>query len=128
MIELIQGLPEGVVGIEAVGQVTSDDYVAVTPAIEEALGVRDKIRLIHVLGDRFTGYTTGGMWNDGKLGLSHPLSFERIAVVTNHDGVRALVKGAGWSVPGQVRLFSNAEHDEAVTWVSADLEQGLGSP
>ena len=128
MIELIQGLPDGVVGIEAVGKVTSEDYAAITPAIEDALATRDKIRLIHVLGPRFSGYTAAGMWQDGKLGLSHPLSFERIAVVTDHGGVRALVKGAGWSIPGEMRLFSNAERNEAVTWVSAGLEQGPASP
>jgi SpoIIAA-like len=95
MIELIQGLPEGVVGIEAVGKVTSDDYAAVTPAIGVALASRDKIRLIHVLGARFSGYTAGGIWEDGKLALSHPLSFERIAVVTDHGGVRAPREGRG---------------------------------
>lgn len=118
MIELIQGLPDGVVGLEAVGQVTSEDYAAVTPAIENAFAAHEKIRLIHVLGDRFTGFTAGGMWQDGKLGLSHALSFERIAVVTDLDSVRTLVKGGGWTIPGEIRLFSNDEREEAVTWAS----------
>ena len=127
MIELIQGLPDGVVGIEAVGKVTSDDYTAVTPAIDEALAAHEKIRLIHVLGERFTGFTAGGMWEDGRFGLSHTFSFERIAVVTDLDSVRTLVKAGGWAVPGAIRLFSNADKDEAVTWVSADLEQAAPS-
>jgi SpoIIAA-like len=121
MIELMRGLPEGVIGIEAVGAVTSEDYAAVTPAIESALAARDKIRLIHVLGDRCTGFTAGGMWQDGKLGLSHVSSFERIAVVTDKDAVRTLVKRGGWTIPGELRLFSNAERDEAVTWASTNL-------
>ncbi len=118
MIELIQGLPDGVIGLEAVGKVTSDDYAAVTPALESALATHKKIRLIHVLGDRFTGFTAGGMWQDGKLGLSHAFSFERIAVVTDLDSVRALVKGGGWTIPGELRLFSNAERQQAITWAS----------
>ncbi len=116
MIELIQGLPDGVVGLEAVGEVSSDDYAAVAPAIESAFAAHEKIRLIHVLGDRFTGFTAGGIWQDGKLGLSHVFSFERIAVVTDLDSVRTLVKGGGWTIPGEIRLFSNAERDAAVTW------------
>jgi hypothetical protein len=124
MIELMQGLPNGVVGIEAVGKVTSDDYDVVTPAIESALAERKKISLIHVLGDRFTGFTAGGMWQDGRFGLSHAFSFERIAVVTDLDSVRTLVKAIGWSVPGEMRMFSNAERDEAVAWASADKEEG----
>ena len=122
MIELMQGLPDGVVGIEAVGRVASGDYDVVTPAIESALAARAKIRLIHVLGERFTGFTVGGMWEDGKFGLSHALSFERIAVVTDRDSVRKLVKAGGWVVPGEMRLFSNAEREEAFAWASADLE------
>ena len=69
-----------------------------------------------MLDDRFTGFTAGGMWQDGVLGLAHPLSFERIAVVTDPDSVRTLVKGGGWSIPGEVRLFPNAERDAAVMW------------
>jgi SpoIIAA-like len=122
MIELMEGLPDGVVGIEAVGKVTSDDYDVVMPAIESALAARTKIRLIHALGERFTGFTAGGMWEDGRLGLSHVSSFERIAVITDHDSVRTLVQAGSWAVPGEMRLFANAERDEAVTWASADLE------
>ncbi|MGZ4409675.1 MAG: STAS/SEC14 domain-containing protein [Gaiellaceae bacterium] len=123
MIELIEGLPDGVLGIEAVGKVTSDDYNVVTPAIESALAARTKIRLIHVLGERFTGFTAGGMWADGKFDLAHVSSFERVAVVTDHHSVRTLVKAGSWAVPGEMRLFSNAERDEAVTWASADKEE-----
>ena len=123
MIEVIHGLPDGVVGIEAVGKVTSDDYSVVTAAIEEALAAHEKIRLVHVLGERFMGFTAGGMWEDGRFGLSHAFSFERIAVVTDLGSVRTLVKGGGWTMPGAVRLFSNAEKDDAIAWVSVDLEQ-----
>ena len=123
MIELIEELPDGVVGLVAVGELSSDDYATVAnPAVERALERQDKLRLLHVLDDRFTGYTAGGMWDDAKLGLSHPCSWERIAVVTDHRQVRRLVKSAGWSVPGQMRLFSNAERAEAEAWVSEGLE------
>jgi hypothetical protein len=37
----------------------------------------------------------------------------RIAVVTDLDHVRKLVKGAGWEVPGEMKLFSNAQRAEA---------------
>ena len=76
MIELIEGLPDGVVGLEAVGEVTSDDYTSVAiPAVEDALSRHKKISLLHVLGDRFTGYEAGGGWADAKLGLLHAFSF-----------------------------------------------------
>ena len=120
MIELIAGLPDGVVGLEAVGQVTSDDYSSVAmPAVEDALSHHKKISLLHILGERFTGYEAGGEWADAKLGLLHAFSWRRIAVVTDLDHVRKLVKGAGWAVPAEMKLFSNAQRAEAEAWVSA---------
>ena len=114
MIELIEGLPDGVVGLEAVGEVTANDYASVAiPAVEDALSRHKKISLMHVLGERFTGYTAGGEWDDAKLALLHPFSFKRIAVVTDLDHVRKLVKGAGWLIPGEIKLFLNVQRAEA---------------
>jgi len=119
VIEVIEGLPEGVVGLEAVGEVTAADYETVaTPAIERARAGRDKVRLLYVIGARFESYTAGAMWDDTKLGLAHPFSWERIGVVTDEGSIRTMVKGFGWLIPGQVRLFSMSELDEAKAWVS----------
>jgi hypothetical protein len=123
MIELIDGLPVGVVGFESTGKVSAEDYEAVAPAIEQALASRERIRLLHVLGERFNGYTAGGAWSDAKLGLSHPFAFDRIAVVTDDAHVRAQVKGGGWLIPGEMKLFSNNERAQAEAWVSAGLKE-----
>ena len=122
MIELIEGLPDSVVGMEAVGEVESADYKTIAPEVERALEQHAKIRLIHVLDDRFTGYTAGGAWQDALLGLAHPRSFERIAVVTDSESIRRLVKLAGWSIPGQLRLFPNREREQAEAWASEGLD------
>jgi hypothetical protein len=123
MIELTDGLPDGVVGLEAVGRVDSSDYERVAgPAVQRALERHSKIRLIHVLDDRFTGYTTGGAWQDAMLGLAHPRSFDRVAVVTDSESIRRLVRLGGWSIPGQMKLFSNRERDRAQAWASEGLD------
>lgn len=123
MIELIEGLPDGVVGLEAVGEVESGDYKAIAaPEVTRALERHGKIRLIHVLDDRFSGYTAGGAWQDAVLGLAHPRSFERIAVVTDSESIRRLVQLAGWSIPGQLRLFRNREREQAEAWASEGLD------
>jgi SpoIIAA-like len=122
MIELIEGLPDGVVGLEAVGEVDSADYKTIAAEVERALERHATIRLIHVLDDRFTGYTAGGAWQDALLGLAHPRSFERIAVVTDSESIRRLVKLAGWSIPGQLKLFPNREREQAEAWASEGLD------
>jgi hypothetical protein len=122
MLAVIEGLPDGVVGLEAVGRVESGDYEAVgRPAVKRALEQHGKIRLLHVLDERFAGYTAGGAWQDAVLGLGHLHSFDRIAVVTDSASIRRLVKLGGWSIPGELRLFFNRERGDAEAWVSEGL-------
>ena len=123
MIELIDGLPDGVVGLVAIGQIESADYDAVAaPAVHKALERHPRIRVIHVLDDRFDGYTAGGAWQDAVLGLAHPRSFDRIAVVSDADSIRRLVTVAGWSIPGEVKLFPNGELEQATAWAIEGLD------
>ena len=123
MIELIEGLPDGVIGIEAVGNVTREDYTdIVAPAVERALASHPKIRLLHVLGDRLVAHSASALLEDAKLGLSNFRNIERIAVVTDRQQFRVLLKGAGWTFPGDLKLFANAEHAEAEAWVSEGLQ------
>lgn len=122
MIELIQGLPGDVVGIEAVGEVTAQDYErVVAPAVARALAAHGQIRLLHVVGDRFTGHTPSALWEDTRIGLSNLQSIERIAVVTDLTRFRTVVKSAGWALPAELKLFSNAERTDAITWISESL-------
>jgi stage II sporulation SpoAA-like protein len=124
MIELIDGLPDGVVGLVAIGQVESTDYEAVAaPAVKKALEHHQRIRVLHVLDDRFGGYTAGGALQDAILGLAHPRSFDRIAVVSDEDSIRRLVTLAGWSIPGEVKLFPNGQLEQATTWAVEGLDK-----
>jgi hypothetical protein len=67
MIERIGDLPESVVGFVAKGKVSSDDYQGVLiPAVDEALEMHDKLRLLYVLGGEFDGMTAGAMWDDTR--------------------------------------------------------------
>lgn len=123
MIQLIEGLPDEVVGLEAVGKVESGDYEAIAqPAVQLALERHPKIRLIHVLDDRFLGYTAGGAWQDAILGFAHPRSFDRIAVVTDLESIRRLVTLAGWSIRGELKMFPNREREQAEAWASEGLD------
>jgi hypothetical protein len=56
------------------------------------------------------------------LGLANPLSFDRIAVVTDSESIHRLVTVAGWSIPGELKLFSNRERPRAEAWASEGLD------
>lgn len=118
MIRVIEGLPDSVVAVSGVGEVSSDDYVStLDPAIDAALEKYDKIRLLYVLGDDFDRYSGGAMWQDTKVGLSHWTSFEKIAVVTDEDWIENGVKAFGWMIPGEVKTFDDDDLDEAKAWI-----------
>jgi hypothetical protein len=120
MLELIEGLPDGVVGVRAVGEVDDDDYEDVLePAIEAALEGRDKIRFLYVLGEEFSGYEADAMWEDTKLGVKTFNSYERMAVVTDAVWVRRAVKAFGWLLPGELRVYHLDGLDEARAWITA---------
>ncbi|MEO8092072.1 MAG: STAS/SEC14 domain-containing protein [bacterium] len=119
MIEPIDDLPHGVVGFEAVGEVSADDYSDVLiPAVEQALRSNEKIRLMYVLGDRFTGYSAGAAWQDTKLGFEHLRRWERMAVITDSDWIGHAVGAFGWMIPGEVRIFPTAERAAAQAWIT----------
>jgi hypothetical protein len=81
VITLLNGLPDTVVGIEATGEVTAEDYnQTLVPAIQEQRDKHGRIRLLYVLGEQYEGYTSGALWADEKLFDKHPFSFEKIAV------------------------------------------------
>lgn len=120
MIQLLTDLPEGVVGIEAIGHVEAGDYAnVVEPAVRAALERSDKVRLLYVLGEEFEGYSAAASWEDAKLGIGHWSAWERIAIVTDRGWIRDAVKALGWMFPGEVRVFAATERPQAVVWVGA---------
>jgi hypothetical protein len=120
MIRLIEGLPSNVIGFEGVGEVRAGDYKTVLdPAVDEALATHDKIRFLYVLGEDFDGYSGGAMWEDTKVGVSHWSKWDKIALVTDDTAYADGVKAFGWMVPGEIRIFSVADLDDAKAWVAS---------
>jgi SpoIIAA-like len=124
MLTLIEDLPETVVGVEAHGKVTSEDYERLlAPAVEAAMANTPdgRIRLLYVVGHEFPDYTAGAAWEDAKLGLGHVRSWERIAIVGDADWLRHAVHGFGWLMPGEIRVFALEQLDSARAWVTSML-------
>lgn len=120
MIRLLEGLPDNVVGAEAVGRIEVDDYRDVLePAISAALARHEKLRLLYVLGEEFTGYSAEAAWEDTKLGIGHWGAWERIAIVTDRSRVSDAVKALGWMLPGEVSVFDVDARDDARAWIVA---------
>ncbi len=119
MIEMMTGLPENVIGFTAQGKVTAADYEhQLVPAVEAALARAGKVRLLYHLGAGFEGFEAGALWEDAKVGLSHMAAWERIALVTDVDWIRLATKALGFAMPGEVRVFSDAQLQAARDWLT----------
>jgi hypothetical protein len=119
MIEKIENLPENVLGFAAKETVTENDYQSIIiPAVEQLFSHREKVRFLYHLGEDVTGFEAAAMWDDTKLGLKHLTGWERMAIVSDIEWVRAAIKIFGLVIPGQVRVFHNNELTEATRWIS----------
>ena len=119
MIRLLRDMPPGVLGLEAVGDVEKDDYENVmVPAIEAAIADHGKFRLVYVLGHDFDEYEGDAIWEDLRLGMDHPKSMERAAIVTDARWARPAIKLFSMLWPGQARAFPLAELEAAKRWAA----------
>ncbi len=117
MIERIDDLPDGVIGIRAIGEFTIDDYTAVIEPELERLDIsHGQLRLLLHLGERFTGFGEGA-WGDLTDEIRHT-HFHRGAVVTDDGHIRTGLNVMKWVLHGHVRTFQNFEYVKAVDWVA----------
>jgi hypothetical protein len=118
VITLIEGLPAGIIGFEASGEVSADDYRrTLDPLVKEATSSGAKVRALAVLGTD-VDYKSGAMLEDARLGLKNWSAWERIAIVSDDHRLRETIHLLGWMVPGEVRAFSAGARGDAVSWLS----------
>jgi hypothetical protein len=120
MLEKLES-PPNVIAIKAVGKLAKDDYTNVlTPAVKALMESTGELRAVIVVGDEFEGMTPGGTWEDLKTGLQHFTKWKRCAVVSDKDWVKHGVALFGWTMPGEVTVFSENEVGPAIEWAAAE--------
>lgn len=122
MIERIEEMPTGTIGLRASGELTKEDYVELLePALREGID-SGELRMVFVL-TAFDGLGRGAWIEDAKTGLRSWVrdhsSWKRFALVTDVDWVAKAMRAFAWMAPGEVRVFGLEELDEAKRWVSA---------
>jgi len=118
MITQLDGLPEGVLGFEATGKLTVEDYSSVlSPAIDGAHAAGRKVRVLLVFTGEFHGLEPGAVWQDLRMGVRDWNVWERIALVSDHAWMRDGLRLFAWAVPGEAKAFPSSQRDEAIAWV-----------
>ena len=118
MIRILEGMPDGVLGFEASGKLTADDYTSVLgPALEAATAGGAKIRVLLDFSGAFEGMEAGAVWQDLKMGVREWNAWERIALVTDHTWMRDGVHMFAWAMPGEARAFPVGDREAAIQWL-----------
>ncbi len=118
VFQLIEGLPADVLGIEASGKVTHEDYRDFLIPRAEALMAQGKIKMLYVIGRDFASYEPRAIWDDADIGRKHWHDFKRVAVVADELWIRAAITLFMPIFPCPVKLFALSEIAAAKEWIA----------
>jgi hypothetical protein len=121
MIERIQDMPQGTIGLRASGKLSKADYRdELEPALAEAVE-SGELRLVFVLTD-FHGLEPGAWPEDVKTGLKtwvrDHLAWRRFALVTDVEWVAKATRMFTWLTPGEVMIYELDGLEDAKRWVA----------
>lgn len=119
MIEVLADFPDNIIAFKCHGRVTKDDYDTVLiPDVEKRLTRHEKVRIYYEFAPDFDGIDPAAAWEDTKVGFSHFLHWDRIAVVGDVEWIRQATRFFGFMMPAEVRTFSLAEATKAREWIA----------
>jgi hypothetical protein len=122
MVERMDDVPTGVIGLRASGKLTKEDYTDVLePAFKEAMD-SGEARVLFVLKD-FERLELDATFEDIKTGLgvefAHRKDWKRLAVVTNVDWVARAMRMFAWAMPGELAVYDDLDElEEAKAWAA----------
>ena len=121
MLQFINDLPDDVVGIHAIGEVTKEDFDQVLiPKIDDLSKRQGEIKYLLVLETDVSNFTLAAWWKDLVMGLKHFTEWKRIAVVSDQKGVEWFTDAFKYFIPGNSKGFALNELEEAVEWIKQD--------
>jgi hypothetical protein len=128
MLKPLEGLPDGVIGFEADGEIKATDYQDVLlPAVRGVWDRGDDVRMVLVF-PTWDGISSGAGWQDIKMGFENLRRWKRIALVTDLDWMITVASLFGWMTPGELKRFPLAERDVAISWAAGGRDQPPAPP
>ena len=119
MLQIINDLPDYVLGIHAVGEVSKDDYERVLlPKMNDLVKRQGEINYLLVLETDVQNFSIASWWEDLKLGLKNFTKWNRIAVVTDQKGVEWFSNAFRFFIPGKSKGYKLNELEQAIKWIS----------
>ncbi len=115
MLELIDSLPTGVLGLRASGRVTAEDYATVD-AVLAAMDPAVPLRMLLEISPEFRRFATTCFWEHPRCGLYRLRAGDRLAVLAKEAWLRQLADHAGLR-SGELRCFPLVDAEAAIDWL-----------
>ena len=118
MIEVLQGYPDEVLAISCAGRITADDYRNVlVPEAEARIARYGCVRILYYLGPSYQTFSSSAVWSDVLFGLSNWSKFNRLALVTDVEWIRASARLFEPFFHRGLRIFEASELSAASAWI-----------
>ncbi len=102
--------------LKAIGKLTHQDYLKITPMIDSALAeVTEPHVNVFIDGTELEGWELRAAWDDLKLGLSHGNQFNKIAILGNKKWQEYAAKKGSWFISGEAQYFEDQK--QALAWL-----------
>jgi hypothetical protein len=119
MLRRMTDMPAGTIGFEAIGEVEDDDWEhAVEPLLRQEIAEGRDVRLLYLLGPQARQVEGDAMAADTGFRAGHASSFERVAVVSDEDWMRAAIRVLSALLPGKAKSFRVRDLDAAKAWLT----------
>jgi len=118
MIEIKKNTNKDIIEIKLSGKVTAKDYEEILiPAIKEKLKTSDKLNMLYHVGKDFDSYEFKAMYDDAKAGFQFFNKWNKIAVVSDIKWITNGAEFFAFTIPGDIKTFSNDKLEIARTWL-----------
>ena len=119
MIEILPESSGNFLAVSATEQLTVDDYEKVfIPKLEELIRNYEKVRVLILFHDNFTGWEPGAMWDDARFGVRHKNDFEKIAIVGASSWIEWASKLGAHFMAGQLKSYASENFKDAINWAT----------
>lgn len=119
MIEQLTGVSENIVAFRALKEVTREDFdKIVLPAVDTVVERTGELNFLLIVDTPLKNFTIGAWWKDAILGVKHLSKWNRVAILTDSEGIQWFTNAFSKVMPGDFKGYDKAQLREAIEWVS----------
>lgn len=121
MIVKIENTPDNMVGFQALGEVTKEDFEnKVLPEVKELVERTGELNYLMVIDTELKSFTVGAWLQDVLLGIKNITKWNRAAILSDVEGIKIFTDIFSKIMPGEFKAFGKDQLEAATVWVSGE--------